>query len=402
MTSGGTTTVYIGNYFEWTGSTATMKSYYYAGGTRVAMRTGTPVAGTVNYLLGNHLGSTSLTLDSVGNRLNTNMELRYYPYGVPRYTAGTTPTTFNFTGQRKDSGSGLLFYAARWYDPVVGRFLQADTIVPSPGEPQSLNRYSYVGNRPTVYRDPTGHMACGDTDNCAGGGGIGRQKGTPSPPVRTPGPASIPTAPPQAVAPVGTPPPAQMAANQSGASGTWSWGALFTPDTVVVLYTGVEAASDYAGGYVNAVEGYAIYKVLGKNGKEYWVAAGSAAALQKIGLNPGVANSTATMNAARAAGRGGDGVVYVVGWGVSVAPNLIAHAVHGDLFSKNTITDLIIDTGGWGFSEGVGVAAAALGAATGFPPLAIAGEVAGSLGGSVYWDNQIAPGARAWVRMQLR
>jgi YD repeat-containing protein len=35
-TSGVTTTVYIGAYFEWTGSTATMKSYYYAGGTRVA------------------------------------------------------------------------------------------------------------------------------------------------------------------------------------------------------------------------------------------------------------------------------------------------------------------------------------------------------------------------------
>ena len=43
-TSGGTTTVYIGNYFEWTGDAATMKSYYYAGGTRVALRTGTAAA----------------------------------------------------------------------------------------------------------------------------------------------------------------------------------------------------------------------------------------------------------------------------------------------------------------------------------------------------------------------
>ena len=38
----GTTTTYVGNYFEWTGSTSTMKKYYYAGSTRVAMRTGTP------------------------------------------------------------------------------------------------------------------------------------------------------------------------------------------------------------------------------------------------------------------------------------------------------------------------------------------------------------------------
>jgi len=35
------TTTYIGNYFEWTGSTSTMKKYYYSGATRVAMRTGT-------------------------------------------------------------------------------------------------------------------------------------------------------------------------------------------------------------------------------------------------------------------------------------------------------------------------------------------------------------------------
>ncbi len=155
-TSGGTTTVYIGNTFEWTGSTATMKSYYYAGGTRVAMRTGTST-GTVNYLLGDHLGSQALTLTSTGARLNTNTELRYYPYGVARYTAGTTPTTFNFTGQRKDSGSGLLFYNARWYDPVVGRFLQSDTLVPGAANPQALNRYSYTLNNPLRYTDPTGH-----------------------------------------------------------------------------------------------------------------------------------------------------------------------------------------------------------------------------------------------------
>ena len=34
---GGVTTTYIGNYLEWTGSTSTMKKYYYAWGQRVAM-----------------------------------------------------------------------------------------------------------------------------------------------------------------------------------------------------------------------------------------------------------------------------------------------------------------------------------------------------------------------------
>jgi len=43
---------------------------------------------------------------------------------------------------------------------MLGRFTQPDTMVPEPGNPQALNRYSYVGNRPTVLIDPTGHSAC--------------------------------------------------------------------------------------------------------------------------------------------------------------------------------------------------------------------------------------------------
>ncbi len=38
-----------------------------------------------------------------------------------------------YTGQREDATIGLYFYSARYYDPVLGRFIQADTIVPQPG-----------------------------------------------------------------------------------------------------------------------------------------------------------------------------------------------------------------------------------------------------------------------------
>ena len=51
----------------------------------------------------------------------------------------------------------------------MGRFLSADTIVPSPGNPQSLNRFSYVRNNPLKFIDPTGHGEdCGPTghDKC--------------------------------------------------------------------------------------------------------------------------------------------------------------------------------------------------------------------------------------------
>jgi hypothetical protein len=41
---------------------------------------------------------------------------------------------------------------------VLGRFLSADTIVPSPGNPQALNRYAYTQNNPLKYTDPSGHF----------------------------------------------------------------------------------------------------------------------------------------------------------------------------------------------------------------------------------------------------
>ncbi len=62
----GVTTYYVGNHFEWTGSTSTMIKYYYAGSQRVAMRQG---SSTLYFLLGDHLGSTSLTANSSGGKV---------------------------------------------------------------------------------------------------------------------------------------------------------------------------------------------------------------------------------------------------------------------------------------------------------------------------------------------
>ena len=112
--------------------------------------------GIVSYLFGDHLGSTSVTADATEVRI---AELRYKPWGESLYTFGATPTPRRFTGQVLDSvAGGLYFYNARYYDPSLGRFTQADTIVPQPGNPQSLNRYSYVLNRPLFLIDSQGHF----------------------------------------------------------------------------------------------------------------------------------------------------------------------------------------------------------------------------------------------------
>ncbi|MDR4504842.1 MAG: RHS repeat-associated core domain-containing protein [Candidatus Scalindua sp.] len=61
------------------------------------------------------------------------------------------------TSQELDSETGLYYYGARCYDPLLVRFTTADPIVPDPTNPQSLNRYSYVLNNPLKYIDPAGH-----------------------------------------------------------------------------------------------------------------------------------------------------------------------------------------------------------------------------------------------------
>jgi RHS repeat-associated protein len=121
------------------------------GGSRVAMDRD----GVVQYLVGDHLGTTSLVLNANGT---VHSEARHYPYGEERWSSGTLPTDYRFTGQRSDSGLGLIHMGARFYDAALGRWLSADTLVPEPGSPQSLNRYMFVLGNPLRYSDPTGHL----------------------------------------------------------------------------------------------------------------------------------------------------------------------------------------------------------------------------------------------------
>ncbi|MDY0020137.1 MAG: RHS repeat-associated core domain-containing protein, partial [Anaerolineae bacterium] len=147
----GQTTVYVNGLYEVTPQGVT--KYYYLGSQRVAMRQ----SGVLTYLHGDALGSASLATSVTGTVVSS---VRYYPYGGTR--SGSMATDRRYTGQRWEASVGFYDYGARNYDPALGRFLQADSIVPNPANPQSLNRYSYVLNNPLKYTDPTGHAECFD------------------------------------------------------------------------------------------------------------------------------------------------------------------------------------------------------------------------------------------------
>ena len=81
----------------------------------------------------------------------------YYPFGEVRTNTGTVDLPYKFTGHELDPETGLYYCGARYYDAPQGRFISPDTIVQSPGDPQTLNRYAYARNNPLLYTDPSGH-----------------------------------------------------------------------------------------------------------------------------------------------------------------------------------------------------------------------------------------------------
>jgi len=107
-----------------------------------------------NYYHGDHLGSTSDITDENGE---VTQHTEYFPYGETYTQDGDEKTDYLYTGKLLDTSTGLYYYGARYYDPELGRFTQADTIVPAPADPQAFNRYSYARNNPINYTDPTGH-----------------------------------------------------------------------------------------------------------------------------------------------------------------------------------------------------------------------------------------------------
>jgi hypothetical protein len=89
------------------GSEQNERKTYFAGTARIVMREN----GTLTWLIADHLGSTSVTVDASGMLLSS---LKYNAFGELR--SGTAATDYLYTGQRQEAEIGLYFYVSRFYD----------------------------------------------------------------------------------------------------------------------------------------------------------------------------------------------------------------------------------------------------------------------------------------------
>ncbi|MCS7338415.1 MAG: FG-GAP-like repeat-containing protein, partial [Verrucomicrobiae bacterium] len=112
--------VWIGNLYE--EKHGTVLFHIYAGERLVCTfdKTGTNV---FQYYHPNHLTSTTIQTDQNGNRIQ---HYEYTAFGRTRYTFSSSafPVSRRYTSQVLDEDTGLYYYNFRYYDPVLGRFIQ--------------------------------------------------------------------------------------------------------------------------------------------------------------------------------------------------------------------------------------------------------------------------------------
>lgn len=109
----------------------------------------------ITYFHNDLSGTPMVATDASGNVV---WKENYRPYGdrLNNPAAGAN-NRIGYAGKPFDAGTGLGYMGARYYDPLLGRFMGVDPAAVAPENLNGINRYAYANNNPYRYVDPDGH-----------------------------------------------------------------------------------------------------------------------------------------------------------------------------------------------------------------------------------------------------
>jgi RHS repeat-associated protein len=127
-----------------------------------------------DFLIKDHLATNKLTLRFGSTSTATHA---YGPYGKPLTSNGSVIACGpngplnggkGYLNERFDPETGLQYLNARYYDPLLGRFITPDwwDVIE---QGVDFNRYAYAGNDPVNMSDPNGHQVIIACPTCGAG-----------------------------------------------------------------------------------------------------------------------------------------------------------------------------------------------------------------------------------------
>jgi RHS repeat-associated protein len=78
---------------------------------------------------------------------------QYDAFGAGLEAVEALPNRIRYTGQQYDEQTGQYYLRARYYNPILGRFMQEDVY-----HGDGLNLFTYCANNPVIYYDPSGYV----------------------------------------------------------------------------------------------------------------------------------------------------------------------------------------------------------------------------------------------------
>lgn len=82
----------------------------------------------------------------------------YDAFGNEQNPTSDDTNPFRYSGEYFDKETGTIYLRARYYNPGIGRFMSEDSVPGTDNNPLSLNLYTYCGNNPVYFSDPSGHI----------------------------------------------------------------------------------------------------------------------------------------------------------------------------------------------------------------------------------------------------